>query len=44
MARNDGKIAKYRCSRRPRNLAILAILVALVALFYVLTLVRMGGN
>ncbi|WP_156927183.1 hypothetical protein [Azospirillum halopraeferens] len=29
---------------RGRNLAMLAVLMGLVALFYVITLVRMGGN
>ncbi|MGQ9367317.1 hypothetical protein [Azospirillum sp. ST 5-10] len=29
---------------RGRNLAMLAALLALVALFYAITLVRMGGN
>jgi hypothetical protein len=29
--------------RRSRNLAVMAVLVALVALFYVITLVKIGG-
>jgi hypothetical protein len=29
--------------RRARNRALLAVLVALVALFYAITIVRMGG-
>jgi len=29
---------------RGRNLALLAVLVGLVVLFYVITLVRMGGQ
>jgi hypothetical protein len=30
--------------KRARNLALLAVLVGLIALFYVLTIVRMGGG
>jgi uncharacterized Tic20 family protein len=30
-------------TRRARNWALLAVLVALVALFYAITIVRMGG-
>jgi uncharacterized Tic20 family protein len=31
-------------ARRARNWALLAVLVALVALFYAITIVRMGGG
>jgi len=30
--------------RRKRNLALLAVLLGLVALFYVLTIVKIAGN
>lgn len=30
--------------KRARNLALLAVLIFLIALFYVLTIVRMGGS
>jgi hypothetical protein len=36
-------ISELHRLRRGRNLAILAVLLGLVALFYVLTIVRMGG-
>ena len=41
----DGKPANERERRmRGRNRALLALLLALVALFYVITLVRIGGG
>ena len=42
--RDEDQIKEFRRRRRPRNFAILAILVGLVVLFYVLTIVRMGGS
>jgi hypothetical protein len=44
MARGDNEIEEFRRRRRPRNLAILSILVGLIVLFYILTIVRMGGG
>ncbi len=36
--------SEYHRQRRGRNLALLAVLAALVVLFYVITIVRMGGH
>lgn len=42
MAEHDDDLRHRRL--RGRNLAVLAALLGLVALFYVITLVRMGGG
>lgn len=36
--------AEFKRRRRARSIALAIILAALVALFYVVTLVRLGGN
>ena len=41
---DDRNAEQFRKKRRNRNLALLAVLVALVVLFYVLAIVRMGGG
>ncbi len=40
----DESYEERRKRLRGRNYAVLAVLMALVVLFYVITLVRMGGN
>jgi hypothetical protein len=40
--RESDEVARRR--RRNKNIAVALILVALVVLFYLITLVRMGGN
>ena len=44
--KNDGKKWRSAMHRRQRakNLAVMAVLVGLVVLFYVLSIVRMGGG
>ena len=41
---DDRDAEKFRKNRRNRNLALLAVLLGLVVLFYVLTIVRLGGG
>lgn len=41
---DDGDAEQFRKKRRNRNLALLAVLVALAVLFYVLSIVRMSGG
>jgi len=38
------QLSEQHRRNRGRNLALLAVLVGLVVLFYVITLVRMGGQ
>ena len=42
MAQDDEARSNMHRARRGRNLALMAVLLALVAVFYVVTLVRMG--
>lgn len=41
--RNDGPSDMHK-KRRARNIAMLVVLGALVVLFYVITIVKMGGG
>jgi len=41
---NQPEIDSRQKRLRSKNLAVLAVLVGLVVLFYVITIVRMGGN
>jgi hypothetical protein len=40
----DGEQQEFERRRRMRSIAIALVLAALVVIFYVATLVRMGGN
>jgi hypothetical protein len=44
MGKSRGHRSEQHRRQRGKNLAMLAVLVGLVVLFYVVTMVRMGGN
>ncbi len=44
MASEDDKLAEYKKRQKMRSIAIAVTLVVIVVLFYVATLIRLGGN
>ena len=43
-ANREGGISEMHRKRRGRNIAMLVVLASLVVLFYVITIVKMGGS